>query len=301
MNQHGDLRIPVILDTDIGTHVDDTWALAMLLRCPEMDVRLVVSDTGDTEYRARVIARLLEVAGRPDVPVGIGMRQAEETGPPAPWVAGYELSSYPGIVHQDGVQAMIETLEASAQPVTLICIGPMPNIAEVLRKAPHVAESARFVGMHGSLRAHQDGGAGAVAEYNVRRDIRACRAVFNAPWLDRILAPLDTCGQVRLQGPRYAAVAKSRDPLARAVMESERFFRNKSSDLESGILFDTVAVHLAYSTDFLEMEEMGIEVTDEGFTVRNDDKKKIYVALRWTDLEGFKDDLVQRMLGKIQG
>ncbi|MEI6563560.1 MAG: hypothetical protein WCO42_04540 [bacterium] len=28
--------IPVILDTDIGTDIDDTWALAMLLRCPDM-------------------------------------------------------------------------------------------------------------------------------------------------------------------------------------------------------------------------------------------------------------------------
>jgi inosine-uridine nucleoside N-ribohydrolase len=53
-------RIPVILDTDIGGDIDDTWALAMLLRCPELDVRPVVSATGNTEYRAAIIARLLE-------------------------------------------------------------------------------------------------------------------------------------------------------------------------------------------------------------------------------------------------
>jgi inosine-uridine nucleoside N-ribohydrolase len=46
--------IPVILDTDIGTDIDDTWALAMLLRSPELDVRLVVSDTDNTDYRAAV-------------------------------------------------------------------------------------------------------------------------------------------------------------------------------------------------------------------------------------------------------
>src|SRR5680860_421880 len=98
MNQ-GLARIPVILDTDIGSDIDDTWALAMLLRCPEVDVRLVVSDTGNTEYRARIIARLLEVSERTDIPVGVGIRQTEETGPQLPWVDGYELSSYPGAIH----------------------------------------------------------------------------------------------------------------------------------------------------------------------------------------------------------
>jgi inosine-uridine nucleoside N-ribohydrolase len=56
--------IPLILDTDIGTDIDDTWALAMVLRCAELDLRLVVSATGNTEYRAAIIARLLEVEGR---------------------------------------------------------------------------------------------------------------------------------------------------------------------------------------------------------------------------------------------
>jgi inosine-uridine nucleoside N-ribohydrolase len=42
--------IPVILDTDIGSDVDDTWALAMLLGCPELDPKLVVTANGDTTY-----------------------------------------------------------------------------------------------------------------------------------------------------------------------------------------------------------------------------------------------------------
>jgi len=56
--------VPVILDTDIGDDIDDTWALALLLRSPEVDLRLVTTDYGNTVYRARVAARLLEVAGR---------------------------------------------------------------------------------------------------------------------------------------------------------------------------------------------------------------------------------------------
>jgi hypothetical protein len=57
-------RVPVILDTDIGDDIDDSWALPLLLRSPELDVKLITTATGDTTYRARLTARLLE-GGRP--------------------------------------------------------------------------------------------------------------------------------------------------------------------------------------------------------------------------------------------
>ena len=62
----------VILDTDIGTDIDDTWALGMLMNCPEVDLKAVVSAHADTEYRASLVAKLLEVWSRTDVAVGVG-------------------------------------------------------------------------------------------------------------------------------------------------------------------------------------------------------------------------------------
>ena len=58
------MPIPVILDTDIGLDVDDIWALAHLLNCPELDVKLITTCTGDTAYRAALVAKMLELAGR---------------------------------------------------------------------------------------------------------------------------------------------------------------------------------------------------------------------------------------------
>ena len=49
-----DKPIPVILDTDIGNDIDDNWALGLLLKTPELAPKLVLSCTGDTEYRALV-------------------------------------------------------------------------------------------------------------------------------------------------------------------------------------------------------------------------------------------------------
>ena len=98
--------VPVILDTDIGDDIDDTWALALALKSPELDVKLVVTDFGNTEQRAKLVARVLELAGRTDIPIGIGVKENDEPGPQAEWVKGYDLAKYPGRVLPDGVQAL---------------------------------------------------------------------------------------------------------------------------------------------------------------------------------------------------
>ena len=64
-------RIPVIFDTDIGDDIDDTWALCLLLKSPQLDLKLVTTTYGKAEYRAKIIARLLTVAKRTDIPVGL--------------------------------------------------------------------------------------------------------------------------------------------------------------------------------------------------------------------------------------
>ncbi len=66
-------KIPVILDTNLGTDIDDSWAIAYMLKCPELDVKLITTATGDTTYRAKLCARLLRAGGRTDVPIGIGI------------------------------------------------------------------------------------------------------------------------------------------------------------------------------------------------------------------------------------
>ncbi len=60
--------IPVILDTDIGDDIDDTWALAMLLGMPQLDLKLVVTDYGNTSERTRLVAKILQRAGRSMLP-----------------------------------------------------------------------------------------------------------------------------------------------------------------------------------------------------------------------------------------
>jgi inosine-uridine nucleoside N-ribohydrolase len=299
-------RIPVILDTDIGDDIDDTWALGLLLKSPELDLKLVVGDHGKCLYRARLLAKILEKAGRSDVPVGIGIEaNPRGDGPQADWVRDYDLNRYPGHIHPDGIRAMIDVIMKSAEPVTLIAIGPVENVGAALKLEPRIAQKARFVGMHGSVRIGYGGSKQVNAEYNVKEDPKACQQAFTAAW-PMTITPLDTCGLVVLRKEKYARFAASTDPVAQVILENYRTWCASSSDTnlrgmdqrQSSTLFDTVGVYLAFSDSLATIEELGIRVTDDGFTRIDPAAKRIKVATAWKDLPGFEDLLVNRLTSR---
>ena len=297
-------KIPVIYDSDLGDDIDDTWALCLLLRSPELDVKLVVGDQGRTEYRTKLFAKLLETAKRTDIPIGVGLEAGRKGfGGQQGWVADYDLQSYPGTIHRDGVQAIIDTIMTSAETVTVVAVGPLPNIRAALQREPRIAHKARFVGMHGSVRKGYGGQPKISAEYNVKEDPKACQAALGAAW-DVTITPLDTCGVVSLGGEKFAAVRDCKDALTEALIENyylwaenTPWYQEQKNNVkqQSSTLFDTVAVYLAFSQDLCKMETLPIRVTDDGKTVVDATAKKMSVATEWKDLGKFEDLLVRRL------
>jgi inosine-uridine nucleoside N-ribohydrolase len=293
--------IPVILDTDIGTDIDDTWALALLLSLPELDLKLVVTDHGDTGARARVVAKFLQVSGRADVPIGIGMRGKAVPVPQEAWAGDYDLARYPGAVYQDGVAALIDRIMKSPEKMTLIVLGPAPNIREALKRQPAIAGKARIFAMSGSVDMGYDGSPKPAAEYNVKEDPAATRAMYEAGW-DVTIAPLDTAGTIRLEGSLYQQILKCEKPTVRALIENYRVWAQHvdwtrtDPDRQSSTLFDPLAVTLAGWPGFCVVEAVPLEVTDDGFTRRKPGAKQVQAALRWKDREGFANWLVSRLI-----
>ncbi len=299
--------IPVVLATDIGDDIDDTWALALLLRSPELDLRLVITDFGDTVYRARLAARLLEVARRGDVPIGVGIRQTKAGGPQAAWVRDYQLGRYPGRVKDDGAGALIDAVTASPTPLTLIAIAPPPTLRAALAREPRIASRLRLVGMYGSLRQGYADGSKPEPEWNVRADTSAARTLLAAPWSSAIVTPLDTCARVRLDGERYARLRRSRDPLVLALLENYRLWCAKKDwcaadpqyvTAKSSTLFDTVAVYLAFARDLVTVERLGVRVGDDGMMTPDTRARPLDWATSWKDLDAFEDLLTARLAGE---
>jgi inosine-uridine nucleoside N-ribohydrolase len=297
-------KTPVILTTDIGDDIDDTWALGLLLKSPELDLKLAVGDYGKREYRAKLLAKFLKTVGHGNVPVGMGVDvEPRGDGSQAPWVKDFELGSYPGKVHQDGIGAMIETIMNSPQPVTLIAIGPMPNVAAALAREPRIAKKARLVGMFGSVQRGYDGSATVSAEWNVKADPKACQKAFTAPW-EITITPLDTCCQVTLDGERYKRIHDSKELIPATIIENYRIWskasnpQNTVAETHSSVLFDTVAVYLACTQELCKMQSVGIRITDDGFTRTDDQAKKVNAAMEWKNLDAYRDLLVSRLTGR---
>jgi inosine-uridine nucleoside N-ribohydrolase len=303
------MAIPVILDTDIGFDVDDVWALAFLLRCHELDVKLVVTNTGDTEYSSRIVAKLLQIAGRSNIPVGTGIPIDTVPRTHTAWLGEYALIDYPGQVIDDGVGAIIDQIHESDEQVVIISIGPLSNIAAALTRDESITGNSRFIGMHGSIRRGYLGAPKPMKEYNVKTHTAACQKVFATPW-DLSITPLDTCALVSLKDENFQRVLTSGDPLAKAVMDNHfgwfeevknwPVLGNLDASRQSSVLYDTVAVYMAYSEALLQMEKLPIVVMDDGKTMVSDEGQPVNCAMGWHNLTAF-ESLVAERLASDQG
>lgn len=289
--------VPVILDTDIGDDIDDTWALAMLLGSPQVDLKLITTAFHDTPTKTRLVAKILEQLGRTDVPIGTGVRTEVRPINQAKWLGDYDLAKYPGKVHEDGVQALIDAVKASASKVTIVVIGAQTNIAAALERDPSIAEKARVVTMAGSVRIGYDGAPTPAPEWNVVCDPKAARAVIAAPW-EVTMAPLDICGTLRLTGADYTRVEQSGAPRAKVVVENYDRWVNRAHHAKdsSSILYDTAAAYLAFDETFANIEVLKLTVSDKGDTSIDDESgRPVRVATSWKDEQAFKNLLIDSL------
>lgn len=136
----------VIFDTDAGNDIDDLYALALILKHPNLNLLGVTTVSADTQARARLIAKMLRLADRSDVPVYAGIRMPE-----ALVQRGVDQATYKqnlthcdlvtaddpeyGQAYGDAIDFMLEQLTKAEAPVTLIGTGPWSNIAELIRRA----------------------------------------------------------------------------------------------------------------------------------------------------------------------
>jgi len=121
------------------------------------------------------------------------------------------------------------------------------------------------------------------------------------------ITPVDTCGVVRLRGENFKKVLKSKDFLIQELIKSyQRWSKGtaweKQAKQASSVLFDTVAIYLAFSNKWLNMERIGIR-TKWGFTIEDPNAKKMNVATDWKigGLDAFEEHLVKRLCSRYAG
>ena len=171
-------RYKVLIDTDIGDDIDDALALALALHCPEIDLLAVTTVFGDTWSRARLAAHLLHVFGHADVPVAAGIAMPlqlrhQPSGVPQAAILDPD-ASFPALSTTSGPALIVKTALASPGQLTLLCLGPLTNVATALQLEPQLFMAIRSVVMMGGTSGVP------FPEWNVRSDTRAAHIVLAA-------------------------------------------------------------------------------------------------------------------------
>jgi inosine-uridine nucleoside N-ribohydrolase len=250
--------IPIILDTDIGTDIDDAFALALILRSPELELLGVTTASGDTQARARLAAKMLWEAGRPAVPVAAG-----EPGKPLPieqcrWADDF-LS--PALTTQPAVDFLKDQIERRPGEVTLVPIGPLTNVGRLLRDFPELGKKIkRIVLMGGSVALGYEPNSPPAAEYNIAQDPEPAQAVFSSG-VPILMVPLDVTAMLQLDEAARRRIFTRLTPLTDALTLLYHLWNQPTPTL-----FDPMAVAMLIEPGLCATQELAIEVDAKGFT-----------------------------------
>jgi len=250
--------LKVILDTDIGDDIDDAYALALLLSQPGVKLLGVTTTFGQTHERAELAAKLLRVAGRNDVPVYAGRAGDHQIGRQYAWARGFRSRS---LKTGDAVEFMRREIERAPGEVTLIGIGPLTNLGDLLTRYPAAkSKIKRIVLMGGAVYVGYNNRPPATPEWNIRCDPAAARAVFSSG-VPLVMAGLEVTTMMQLDAVRQKRIFARGAPLTDALAALTALWGNGTPTL-----FDPVAVAYTCGHAFCEEQPAHITVEDDGLT-----------------------------------
>ncbi len=139
----------LFIDTDIGSDIDDALALLFTLNIEDVDIVGITTSYGPTDLRAKIAWKIVRAAGR-EIPIAAGIREPMSSIIPV-WLAGTEglgvltETELASPLHEFGISddstgLIIECLENNPEPVTLVVLGALTNIAHVLREQPDIVD-----------------------------------------------------------------------------------------------------------------------------------------------------------------
>ena len=251
----------VILDTDIGDDIDDAYALALLLKSPEVKIIGITTAFGNTQLRARLVSEMLQQTGEGSIPVYAGPRTDVKDGLSQ---AAYAMRS-PERVYPDAIHFILDAIRQNPGEITLISIAPLTNIGALLQADPATFRKLkRVVMMGGSIRrGYGDVGSPADPEWNILCDIPAAQALFQSG-VPLYVMPLDST-QIKLDRDQQSKLFARKTPLINSLQELTTEWA-AAKKMAEPILFDAVAAAYALRPSICPVTPMRIEVDGKGMT-----------------------------------
>jgi len=282
-------KIPIIIDTDIGTDIDDAFALALAIASPELELRGITTVSADAYTRALIVCRMLHRLGRVDIPVAPGRPRRPEPETKGQYQYGLQMDYPNRPVKQLAPDFLYEKLKTEPGKLTLVTIGDLTNIGRLLTDHPEAKPwIKRIVIMGGAVRVGYNGKPPASWEWNIRSDIKAAQVVFSSG-VPLLVAPVDATTMVKLEEPMRNRIFESGTRLGRELKELYRLWGKVTPTL-----FDPVAVTLSFNESFCTIEDLRLEVDAEGVTreVGGSPNARVALSIR-------RDEFLKWYVGRI--
>jgi inosine-uridine nucleoside N-ribohydrolase len=282
-------KVPVILDTDIGTDIDDAFAVALIINSPELELLGVTTVAGDTQARARLAAKLLWEAGGAwrKVPVYAGQPGKPQPIEQSRWAKDFTSPA----LHLSGAVDFMKT-EINRRPgkVTIVAIGELTNVAALLKSDSSMARKIKLIAMMGgSVERGYPLESKPEAEWNIKSNPEAAQTVFSSG-VPLLVAPLDLTAMLQLDGAGRRRVFAHLAPLTNALTILYHLWGN-----ETPTLFDPMAVALLIDSSLCETQQLAIEVEAQGFTRVVEGKPANATVGMRTDPEKFFEFYLKRI------
>ncbi len=213
-----DGQLRVLADMDTG--MDDALALIYLTSRPDVELSAVTCVNGcvDVDAVARNTTGVLAALDRRDILVGKGSdRPLTSGGPGAQWVFGptglgdvrLPEAAVPGDL-PPALDVMRRVLARPGPRTTLVCTGPLTNVALLLRAHPEAARQVAAVYVMGGSAA-AGGNETPAAEFNILQDPEAADIVLRSG-LPVVMYGLDVFTRVTATDADIAALDASGRP-----------------------------------------------------------------------------------------
>lgn len=258
----------VILDTDPG--IDDALAILLAVASSEVDLAAVTVTGGNCplEQGVRNALGVLETvqSAVPVVPgVALPLIQPPFTAPETHGNSGLgnaqlpEPTARPAADH--AVDLIVREIIAAEQPVTLVAVGPLTNVALAVRREPRIAERVHEVIVMGGA-IDVPGNTTPLAEFNVYVDPHAAHIVLHSG-LPLTLLPWDITSRVLLTQTHVDALVEVASPVSRLIADATSFyidFHREYFGYAGCSINDPIALALVFRPELAQYNEIFVDV-----------------------------------------
>jgi len=308
---------PVLLDTDIGSDVDDVLALGLLLASPELDPVAVTTVAREAPRRARLAAGLLALAGRGDVDACAGASDAVLRLDRSAWGRNEEAMQARGPLAEASKEGAAERIVRAAREVPgleIVAIGPLTNLAHALARDPELPRRvAGLTIMGGHIREVRIGEhlCRPGIDYNLCSDPEAAVAVLGAGFRTTLVSA-DATLQVWMRESDRERLAAG-GSLAQALADHVRIWTPTQREIFTGLggtlapdnaafLHDPLTVWSLVDPSPLRFEDLHIVPTIQDGVLRTlevDPASGLGAPMRVAtavDAEAARDAILERLL-----